>query len=126
MHMNTKEKGDLAVGHAINYFMSSGYEVCLPIGDKKSWDIVIEKDGKLSTVQVKFAGKYKRNDKCRAGLRVTGGNQSYLTAKKYSDKEFDILFIYSEKGERFNIPWEDVSVRSELTVDDDKYQKFKV
>jgi hypothetical protein len=54
--MNTKIKGDIAVGYAINYFLSNGYEVCLPIGDKRDYDLVAEKMGELKRVQIKYAG----------------------------------------------------------------------
>jgi hypothetical protein len=43
--VNTKGKGDMAVGQAICHFISLGYEVCLPIGDKRDYDFVIEKNG---------------------------------------------------------------------------------
>ena len=124
--MKTKEKGDLAMGHAINHFISAGYEVCLPIGDKKSWDMVVEKDQQLMKVQVKYAGIYGRDNKCKAGLRITGGNKSSNNSKKYSDKEFDFLFIYTERGERYCVPWSRVSARNEITIEDRKYMAFKV
>jgi hypothetical protein len=57
--MTTKERGDIAVGFAISHFMSNQYEVCLPIGDKRCYDFIAEKDGNLIRVQVKFAGFYK-------------------------------------------------------------------
>lgn len=124
--MKPKEKGDLALGQAIGYFMANGYEVCLPIGDKRSWDIIVEKDGILSKVQIKYAGLYSRDGKCKAGLRITGGNQSFHTTKKYAETDFELLFIYTEKGERYCIPWSETHVRNELTVEDVKYQRYKV
>jgi hypothetical protein len=54
--MTTKEKGDVAVGFAISHFRSQGYEVCLPIGDKRPYDFILEKNENLSRVQVKYAG----------------------------------------------------------------------
>jgi len=124
--MKPKEKGDLALAQAINYFISAGYEVCLPIGDRKSWDMIVEKEESLHRVQVKYAGAYSRGGKCKAGLRITGGNQSYYTAKKYKENDFDLLFVFSEKNQRYCIPWKDVLVRNELTVEDIKYQKYLV
>ncbi|OGK16023.1 hypothetical protein A2774_01650 [Candidatus Roizmanbacteria bacterium RIFCSPHIGHO2_01_FULL_39_12c] len=124
--MNTKELGDVAVAQAINYFVSQGYEVCLPIGDKRHYDIVIEKNGKLKKVQVKFAGLYKNKNQCKVGLRITGGNQSYSYAKKYSDNAFESLFVYTERGERYFLPWDKVDCRNELTIETDKYKKYRV
>jgi hypothetical protein len=124
--MKSKEKGDLALSQAISYFMLHGYEVCLPIGDKRSWDIIIEKEGNLQKVQVKYAGLYSRDSKCKAGLRITGGNQSYFSTKKYADNDFDILFVYTERGDKYSFPWKEILVRNELTVEDNKYQQYKV
>jgi hypothetical protein len=87
--MMMKERGDLAIGFAISHFMSNHYEVCLPIGDKRRYDFIVEKDGELSRVQVKYAGIYDRNQKCMASLRTMGGNQSFYTAKKYQDDNME-------------------------------------
>ena len=84
--MNTKERGDIAVGFAISYYLAHGYEVCLPIGDKRSYDLIVEKDKTLSRVQIKYAGYSIKENRCHAGLRITGGNQSYSYAKKIFSK----------------------------------------
>lgn len=125
--MLTKEKGDIAVANAIQYFTANGYEVCLPIGDKRDYDLVVEKNYKLSTVQVKYAGLYpSRDNKCHAALRVTGGNQSYKTAKKYSDKAFSLLFVYTERNEQYLIPWKNITARNEIAIEHPKYQRYNV
>lgn len=123
--MNTKARGDIAVGQAISYFISQGYEVCLPIGDKRDYDFVVEKAGQLEKVQVKFAGLYKSGE-CKIGLRITGGNQSYTYSKKYDDTAFDWLFVHSEKGNQYLIPWKDIKIRNEITIEHPKYQKYKI
>jgi hypothetical protein len=102
--MTTKEKGDVAVGFAISHFMSQGYEVCLLIGDKRPYDFILEKNENLSRVQVKYVGSWERNGPCIANLRTMGGNQSFYTAKKYSDGDFDILFVRSQKEMNYCIP----------------------
>jgi hypothetical protein len=125
--MNTKVKGDIAVAQAIQHFTMSGYEVCLPIGDKRNYDLVVEKDYKLSMVQVKYAGLYPSKDnKCHVALRITGGNQSYKTAKKYVDDAFDLLFIYTQKGEKYILPWEAVTARNEIAIEHPKFQGYNV
>ncbi len=72
--MKPKEKGDVALAHAIQYYMLNGFEVCLPIGDKRDYDLVIEKDKVLQRVQVKYAGLYPSKPTCKVALRITGGN----------------------------------------------------
>ena len=122
--MNTKQKGDIAIGNAIRYYLGTGFEVCLPIGDKRHYDLIIEKDRVLRRVQVKYAGLYG-NGHCIASLRITGGNQSYNYAKKYEDNAFDELFVYSERQECYVITWDKVVCRNAITVDDKKYASYK-
>ena len=123
--MNTKTRGDIAVGQAISYFISKEYEVCLPIGDKRDFDFIIEKNGLLEKVQVKFAGLYK-DGACKVGLRITGGNQSFNYSRKYKDNSFHLLFVYTARGDRFLLPWKNVKVRNEIAIEHPKYKKYKV
>jgi len=124
--MLPKQKGDMALGRAISHFLSNGYEVCLPIGDKRDYDLVIEKEGELARVQVKYAGLHRGMKTCKAALRVMGGNQSYYSAKKYTDDAFEYLFVYTAKGESFLLPWKDVQVRTVLCVEAPMYSTYRV
>ncbi len=125
--MLTKEKGDIAVANAIHYFTMQGYEVCIPIGDKRNYDLVVEKDYKLQSVQVKYAGIYPSKQlQCHVGLRITGGNQKILTAKKYKDDAFDLLFVYTGRDESYLLPWEDVKARNDIWIEHPKYQRYNV
>ena len=124
--MKPKEKGDLAVAHAINYFLLSGYEVCLPIGDKKPYDLVVELNGGLQKVQVKYAGRWKADNKCHASLRTMGGNQSYYTAKKYSKTDFDLLFVHSENNNDYLVPWVEIENTNSLSIECGKFLQYKL
>jgi hypothetical protein len=124
--MLTKQKGDIALGKAIAYFLSNAYEVCLPIGDKRDYDLVIEKGNTLARVQVKYAGIYAADSKCRASLRVMGGNQSFNTVKQYSEDAFEYLFVYTARDESFLIPWIDLEIRSVINIESPLYLSYKV
>jgi len=124
--MKPKEKGDLAAAHAIAYFMTNGYEVCLPIGDKRPYDLIAEQDGTLFRVQVKFAGWYKGDNKYKAALRTMGGNQSFYTSKKYLSTDFDILFVYVANGRKFVIPWKEITNRNSIAIEASKFSKYEV
>ena len=124
--MKSKEKGDLAAAQAICYFMTNGYEVCLPIGDKRPYDLIVELDGQLYRVQVKFAGLYKSAGKHKAALRTMGGNQSYHTVRHYSDDDFDLLFIYAASGGKYLIPWKDLTNRNSISIESSKFAKYEV
>lgn len=124
--MLTKAKGDLVVAYAIHYFTVKDFEVCLPIGDKRPYDLIIEKDGELKRVQVKYAGYYKGVNQYKVALRITGGNQSWNTAKKYLDCDFDQLFIYTGSNRMFLIPWNEVKARNEMNIENSKYSSYEV
>ncbi len=123
--MNSKYKGSLAVSQCISKLYELGYEVLLPIGDRMVYDLVFDDGNHLQKVQVKYAGKYKSN-KHVAGLRTTGGNQSYNYAKKYSDDSFDFLYVYTEDKQHYLIKWSDVQARNSIVLEDIKYQKYKL
>lgn len=97
----------------------------LPVGDRNHYDLVFDDGVKLHKVQVKFAGKTSRSN-YKAGLRITGGNQSYNYAKKYNNNDFDFLFVYTQDGRCYLMKWEEIKVRNEITIDDKKYQKFLI
>ena len=126
MGVKPKEKGDLAVAQAIAYFMTNGYEVRLPIGDKRPYDLVVEFADKLFRVQVKYAGYYADVKKYKAALRTMGGNQSYYTAKKYSKNDFDLLFIYTGNNKKFVIPWSDITNTNSISIETSKFAKYQV
>jgi hypothetical protein len=123
--MNTEEYGDHSVGQAVNYFMSHWYEVCLPIEDKRDYDLVVKKNGALQKVQVKYAGIYTASGVCKVGLRITGGNQSFHSTKKYSKESFDLLFIYTAKRKKCLLPWNMVTFRNELSIESEKYRIYR-
>lgn len=124
--MNTKDKGDIALSNAIRFFITSGYEVSLPIGNKRDYDVIVEKSGLLEKVQVKYAGLYRDTNSCKVALRITGGNQSFNYSKKYSNDSFDLLFIYTEKGESYCIPWKNIESRNEIRIEHNKYSRYKI
>jgi hypothetical protein len=125
--MLTKQKGDAALGQAIAYFLGQGYEICLPIGDKRDYDLIVEKEGILARVQVKYGGLYKDETRCTVALRVMGGNQSYFYAKKYSADAFEYLFVHTAKGESYVLPWNtEIIGKSVISIEAKKYVKYRV
>jgi hypothetical protein len=123
--MNSKYKGSLAAAQCIAKLYSLGYEVLLPIGDRKCYDLVFDNGKKLLKVQAKYAGRNSRN-KCIAALRITGGNQSFNYTRKYLDDDFDYLYVYTETGNHFLIKWSDIQNRNEVSVECEKYKKYLI
>ena len=99
---NNKDKGMAVLSSAIAYFGTNGYTVSLPINDTQWYDLIVEKDGVIQTVQCKFtASKNKQID-----LRSTGGTNGsvYDTATNHL---LDLLFCADNSQNLFLIPMKD-------------------
>ncbi|MEK7553613.1 MAG: group I intron-associated PD-(D/E)XK endonuclease [Patescibacteria group bacterium] len=123
--MNTKQKGTLAVAQCIAKLSTLGYEISLPLGDRKPYDLIFDDGNKLNKVQVKYSGKGS-NGKYSAYLRITGGNQSFNYAKKYKDDDFDYLYIYTADNRHYLMRWKEIRPRNKISLDDKKYQKYLI
>ena len=71
--MDNKEKGRIGLITAISYFGLNGYTINIPLNDTQWYDLVVEKDGILKTVQCKCTTTLD-ND---ISLRNTGGTNGY-------------------------------------------------
>ena len=124
--MKSKEKGDLAVAYAIAYYVEKGYEVLTPLGDKKPYDIVLEKNNVFTRVQCKYTGSQSKYGIYSVGLRVMGGNQSFYTAKNYGPNDFDILFVFTKNKDMYEFD-RGVWSRAKSTLSlGKKYIKYKI
>ena len=77
-----KEKGNAGLAMAIAYFSTNGYTVSIPLNDTQDYDLVIEMDGNLSSVQVKASGCLTKNNKYQVALKSCGGTKG-VTYKTY-------------------------------------------
>ena len=119
-----KEKGNSGLGMAIAYFTTNGYVVSIPLNDTQDYDLVIEKDGNLKTVQVKSTGCKTANGIYQVALKSCGGTNGG-TYKTLIDTKIDFLFVLNEKSEMYLIPKDEITNKSTLNLCD-KYIKYKV
>jgi len=122
---NTKQKGTFAEAQCIAKMYKLGYEVSLPVGDRMSYDLIVDTGESLKKVQCKYAGKYERDGHV-VDLRRTGGNKSGSVTKKYEETAFDLLYVLTEEGNEYLIDWADVSSAIYLKLDSSKYSKYKI
>ena len=111
--MNTKDIGTLGEAKAIAFYVELGYEVSIPIGDRRPYDLIVERGGWCSCVQVKCTMGHE------VDLRISGGNKSKDTHKKYIIGDFDVLCIVKItdcETKFFTFKAEDVIGRSSITV----------
>lgn len=112
--MNTKEKGNKGIAHAIAYFTEIGGKVSIPITDSQHYDLIVDLDGKLQTVQVKWS----------AGNSIYLRSISGTTRKQYSSVQasaVDLLFAVAN-NQFYLIPVTELTARSQIRLPD----KWKV
>ena len=98
-----KDKGRAGLSLAIAYFGSNGYTVCLPINDTQWYDLIVEKDGVIQTVQCKFTGS-QNNEVLLRSCRGTKGS----VYDNVLNHPLDLLFCADKNKNLFVIPMEDL------------------
>jgi hypothetical protein len=119
-----KAKGNTGLGLAIAYFSCNGYTVSIPLNDTQDYDIIVEKDWIIQTVQVKATGCKGKNGNYQVALKSCGGTKG-KTYKTIIDTNVDIIFIVTESMEMYKIPKTEILNKSTLNLCR-KYEKYKV
>lgn len=127
---NNKEKGRFGLAMAIAYFTSQGYTISTPLNDTQWYDLIIEKDGKFSTVQCKCTGS-KNNV---ISFVSTGGTNGKAYDNILNHSELDYLFCVDTSGNMFVIPVSEIrnskntrqiTLRTQPTANNQGFQTHK-
>ena len=124
--LTPREQGNLGEYSAVEWFMSKGIPVCVPIGHTPDWDLMAEIDGRGARVQVKTSGCFNKG---RWDLHVCtrGGNQSWNRIAKYLDaSRCDYLFALVGDGRRWLIPADELGGRAAIRLGGPKYARFEI
>lgn len=125
MYFSTnKEKGRASLGIAIGYFSTNNYTVSIPLNDTQDYDLVVEKDGILKTVQVKSTSCKTKYNTYQVSLKSCGGT-SGKTYKTLINSFSDLLFIVTDNIDIYIIPVSSIKNISTLNLCD-KYLQYKV
>ena len=119
-----KEKGNSGLGMAIAYFSANGYTVSIPLNDTQDYDLVIEKNNVLETVQVKATGCKTKYNIYQVALKSCGGTKGD-TYKTLIDTKVDYLFIFTEELKMYFIPCNKIFNKSTLNLSNE-YLKYEV
>jgi hypothetical protein len=109
-HHDTNRTGDISVSMLIARLLRVGYEVFLPFGSHQRYDLLIEKNGIYSRVQVK-SGRIKKGT-----VEFNGYSISYKVSldkrgsRRYTKEEIDYFAIYCAANDKaYLVPIEDVT-----------------
>ena len=124
--MNPRKQGDLGELSAIEWFITHGYPVWLPLGHSPDCDLVTRVDERLVGVQVKTSTVF-RNRRFEVTLCRRGGNQSWSgTVKHFSSERCDWLFVLTGDGRRWFIPAATVGGGDGILLGGPKYAAYEV
>ncbi len=95
----TKKKGDLAELKVACDLVAKGHRVALPFGEDCDYDLVVERDGKLERVQVKYASSATGviQVRCRSESLTNG---RVRRTKLYTSASIDWLAVYDVADDR--------------------------
>lgn len=90
MEHHTKNKGDIGLTKVISDLVEKGFNVSLPIHEHLPYDLIVDMNGKLSRVQIKFRNNI--NFKCSTSHVNTKGE---IVTQSYNKSDFELYAIYS-------------------------------
>jgi len=92
--MDTKLKADIAESAVTTELLKRGFKVLRPLGDRLSYDLSIDLQGKFIRIQVKSAW-FNEKDKCYVvDARRTKTNRRRMLRKHYGRDDFDFAIVY--------------------------------
>lgn len=116
-NFNTKQKGNIGIGCAIAYFTKQGCNVSLPLNDSQDYDLIVDNNGTLLKIQVKFTTSKVRGS-YKVYLRSISGSsrKCYKTVK---NSDIDVLFIVTEEEKFYLVKLKDIINMNSITLNKD-------
>ena len=110
----------------MEWLVSQGYGVWLPVGHSPDCDLIADDGETLLRVQVKTTTRY-RSKRWEVMLCTRGGNRSWNgLVKRFSAARCDRLFVLVGDGRRWFIPAEEVEGGTGVILGGPKYATFEV
>lgn len=116
-NLSTRKQGDLGLTFAIYKLTKEGYTVSIPITDNQGYDIVIEKDLVLYTVQVKSTKTESENGHFIVQLKSVRPNRTRSVIINYNNM-CDYLGIATSDSKFYLIPSSAITCASALRLTD--------
>ncbi len=92
---NTQRKGDYAVAKAIATFTGLGYDVLIPLTESAAYDLVVELEGVMKRVQVRYTSTRE------VDLRRIHSNSNGYVVKKTKENAYDWLYVLSSDDKEY-------------------------
>jgi len=100
---NTKLKGDIAEQAFVLESLKKGWGVSIPIGDRLSYDLIIDVNNVLFKIQVKSAWYDSNKQNYVVDNRRTKTNRRNMVRTPYNEADFDFVGLYIDDKDIFYI-----------------------
>lgn len=112
----TRMQGDIGLSAAVYQYTKLGYFASVPLTDNCSYDLIVDTNNGLKTVQVK-SSKSKRNGNFIVQVGRVRSNRTKNAIHRFDSSECDLLFVATSDENFYSIPSCDIKVGRELTID---------
>lgn len=113
---NTKQKGNLGELKAATEFTKWGITVAFPFGDNARYDMIIDIDGELKKVQVKYSDSSSDNDSFNCRCVSSKNHTTNKTLDKYTNDVDYFVFYLAEIDVCCIVPIEVIGNRTVFTL----------
>lgn len=112
---SNKEKGNTGLGMAIAYFTANSYIVSIPLNDTQDYDLLVDKEGVISKIQVKATGCKTKNNIYQVSLKSCGGTKG-KEYKTIINTNVDYIFIVNTELNMYLIPKNEIHNKSTINL----------
>jgi Holliday junction resolvase-like predicted endonuclease len=110
-------QGDLAEAFVVFMLLKQGWTAHLSQVSYSKYDIIVEINGQLKTVQVKSTDSKAPSGNFVVTLKTSGGNKTRLSAEDY-DNESDFLAVVTGDSKVYLMPRVQITAKSSMTISD--------
>ena len=115
IYSTNKQRGNAGLSLAIAYYGCNDYTVSIPLNDTQDYDLIVDKNGDLLKVQVKFVSYKDKYGAYQANLKSSGGTKGAIY-KTVKDTNIDIVFIVCSDKTLYEIPISEIENSSSLNL----------
>ncbi len=123
--MTYTDQGNVGEALAIGALAKAGYAVAIPLQNNLPYDLIVDKDGKLSRVQVKTTTSRKETG-WNVYLATSGGNTRQHTKKRFDNTLCDFVFVVADNMRMWLIPASIITAGSYITVGGSQYGEYEL
>lgn len=122
------QQGDIGEARAIYEFTKLGYTVSRPLHTHVPYDLIVDKDGILSRVQVKTSTyiAHESTQTYQVKVSTSGGNTKINIRKHFDASLVDMLFVLTADDRCWIIPTSEITSGTVVLVGTARYEQYQI